>query len=934
MKLRIDEQSLPRIQRWGMLGLAVALTLVLGGYFTLSHRLARDAARQEMESVLLLQQETLLKTQVLEVASYLEHVRSRTETVLKTQIRDQVEQALLMLHGLYREYRHALPEAQLRRMLVEALRPVRFLGGRGYYFIDDLQGNCVLLPTAPEREGSSLLDNRDDQGHYIMRGLLAAVDNPEGAGFSRYRWYAPGRTGMHDKIAYVARFAPYDWIVGTGEYIFKVEEDLQAEALARIRALRFGADGYIAVLDREGTPLVSPSRPDSENRPLHTLPAEEQEVIRAIMRKASAGGGLLRYDWINLRTGKIEPKLAFVHSIPAWNWVLVSGIHMGEIEASLARQRANLEQELQQTLLVSSLVLALALLLALVYSGLYSRWFRHLFERYRTSLEASHQALYLNKYLMDHAADMCLLLDHSGRVIYSNRSAQDFLGQPDAPLTGQTWQELPLPPLPLPEVAATTELTYTDPAGRQRHLEARLSPADYQGSAYFCVILRDISQRREQEERLRHLREHDPLTDLPNRNLLHTRLSQAIAHTRQSARALAVLWIDLDRFKLVNDSLGHPVGDRVLTETAMRLQGLLRARDTISRHGADEFVVVLVGLDHAERAALIARKIQDRLAAPFVLDGQELTLTTSIGIALFPSDGADADSLLKNAEAAMYHAKQLGRNNCQFFTAEINERFNERLKLEHGLRHALQAGELQLHYQPQFSLQDGRIRGCEALLRWESPQLGWVAPARFIPVAEDSGLIVSIGDWVLAQVCARIADWQARGLPLYPVAVNVSALQFKNGSIVQSVAQALRSTGIPAGLLELEVTESVLAHDTERICEQLRTLKAMGVKLAIDDFGTGYSSLSYLKRFPLDRLKIDRSFIQDLPEDQDDAAITLAIIEMARALGLSTLAEGVETPAQRDYLFRQGCEQVQGYLYAKPMPEADFVALIAQSQPA
>ena len=932
VNIRINEQSLPRIQRWGMVALALVLTLVLGGYFTINHMLAREAASQEMEGILLHQQETLLKTQALEVASYLDHVRSRTESVLEAQIRDQVEQALQVLHGLHRQHRHTMPESKLRQMLVEALRPVRFLGGRGYYFIDDLQGNCILLPTAPEREGTSLLDNRDDQGHYIMRGLIQAVENPEGAGFSRYRWYAPGRQGMQDKIAYAALFKPYGWIVGTGEYVFKVEEDLQAEALARIRALRFGEDGYIAVLTRDGTPLVSPSRPASENRPLNSLPAEEQDVIRKIVRKASEGGGIIRYDWINLRTGQMGPKLAFVHTMPAWNWILVSGIHMGEIQSSLERQKASLEKELQQTLVFSLLVLSLALVLALAYSGLYSRWFRHLFQRYQASLQESHQALYLNKYLMDHAGDMCLLLDQEQRVVYSNRSAQDFFGKSGEALQGQALQDLPLPRLALPEQAATTELAYADPEGRQRHLEARFSPADYQGAVYFCVILRDISQRREQEERLRHLSEHDTLTNLPNRNLLHARLRQAVDHARRAGRMVAVLWIDLDRFKIVNDSLGHHIGDQFLIETAQRLHGLVRARDTISRHGGDEFVVVLVGLDHADRAALIARKIQEKLGAPVQAGGQELAVTPSIGISLFPGDGDDPESLLKNAEAAMYHAKQLGRNNCQFFTPEINARFNERLNLEHGLRHALQAGELQLYYQPQFDLRDGSLKGCEALLRWESPRLGWVAPARFIPVAEESGLIEGIGDWVLQQACSRIALWQSRGLPPCPVAVNVSALQFRNGSIVRSVARTLETTGIPPGLLELEVTESVLAEDTERISQQLATLKEMGISLAIDDFGTGYSSLSYLKRFPLDRLKIDRSFIQDLPEDQDDAAITLAIIEMARALGLSTLAEGVETRAQHDYLLEHGCEQMQGYLYARPMPEADFITLLEKSR--
>lgn len=1050
MKISIDERSLPRIQRWGMIALALVLTLMLGGYFTLTHMFSRQAASLEMEKTLMAQQETLLQTQTQEVASYLDHVRSRTETVLQEQIRDQVEQALQVLTSLHQQHRHTLPEAQLRRMLVETLRPVRFLGGRGYYFIDDLEGNCILLPNAPEREGTSLLDNRDDQGTYIMRNLIEAVSNPDGFGFTRYRWYAPGRPGMQDKIAYAALFKPYNWIVGTGEYVFKVEEDLQAEALARIRSLRFGEDGYIAVLTRDGMPLVSPSTPSSESRPLNTLPHAEQEVIRQIVRKASEGGGILHYTWVNPRTGQTSPKMSFVHTMPAWGWILVSGVYMDDIHSSLARQQASLQEDLQQSLLFSLLVLALAMVLALAFSAYYSRWFKHLFNRYQAAIQESHQALSLNKFLMDHAGDICLLLDEEKRVIYSNRAAQLLLGRSAEALQAQPLEALALSRLGELEQAETTELAYPSPDGRLVHLEARLSPADYQGQPYYCIILRDITQRREQEERLhlaahvfesgqegmmvcdagqrilavnqsflrltgftleeslgqtsellkssyhgpsffqdiqtqledkgawsgeiwwrrktgdifpawvninrvcnsqgetthyitafsdisqqkesearvRHLSEHDTLTNLPNRNLLQVRLQQALEHARREGSLVAVLWIDLDRFKIINDSLGHNIGDQFLIETAQRLHSQIRARDTISRQGGDEFAVILSNLENADQAALIARKIQEQVGNTTWIAGHELAVTPSIGIALFPGDGETPDSLLKNAEAAMYHAKQQGRNNCQFFTPAINERFNERLNLEHGLRHALQEGELQLHYQPQFDLCQGKLTGCEALLRWTSPELGPVSPARFIPIAEESGLIEAIGDWVVHQACAQIALWQQQGLPPCPVAINVSALQFRNGSIVRTLAQALESSGIAAHLLELEVTESVLAEDTQRITQQLKALKSMGVSLAIDDFGTGYSSLSYLKRFPLDRLKIDRSFIQDLPADPDDAAITLAIIEMARALGLSTLAEGVETQEQHDYLLQHGCEQMQGYLRGKPMPASEFSQLL------
>lgn len=1059
MNIHIDERSLPRLQRWGMMALALLLTLLPGVYFTVASHFSQQAESRRLETELLRQQEALLQAQVQEVGNYLQHVRSRTESVLQQQIQDQVGQALQLLEQLYQLNRKRMPEAELRRLLAESLRPIRFLEGRGYYFIDDLQGNCILLPINPEREGSSLLDNQDDQGTLIMRELLQAVDNPDKAGFARYRWYVNGRSGMQDKIAYAQVFAPYGWLVGTGEYVFKVEETLQREALARIRALSFGEDGYVAILARDGTPLLSPSRPASEHQPPSALPPSEQAAIQAILAQAQKGGGMVRYDWVTPGTGKLSRKMSYVQVIPEWNWVLVGGIHLDQISQTLEEQARRQARELQQSLLGSLLILALAALLALAFSALYSRWFKGLFQRYQETLaernqalEASNQQLHFNKFLMDHASDICLLLDEEERIVYANRTAELFFQRQQLP--GTRMAELGLPELGGLPRQQSVEIDYQDPAGREYALEISLAPADYQGHSYSCAILRDVSLRKEQEAhsrlaahvfesgqeamlvcdkdnrvmaanhsftritgytqeemlgrdpmflksgrhgpefyeaiwyalehelawsgeiwnrrkdgsfypawfninritdpqgrtthyiaafsdisaqkdseaRVRHLAEHDPLTNLPNRSLLGERLQQAMPLARRDGGMLAVLCLDLDRFKIINDSLGHGVGDQFLIETALRLHQCIRARDTVSRLGGDEFAVLLTDLDSADQAALMARRILGHIGAPAQLGNQLLSVTPSIGIALFPGDGDDVETLLKNAEAAMYHAKQQGRNNCQFFTPSINERFNERLLLEKGLRQALAQSQLSLHYQPQFDLESGALTGSEALLRWTSPELGAVPPTRFIPVAEESGLIESIGDWVVHQACQQIARWQQAGLPVRPVAVNVSALQFRNGSITRSVAQALEQSAIAPELLEIEVTESVLAEDETRITQQLQALKAMGVSLAIDDFGTGYSSLSYLKRFPLDRLKIDRSFIQDLPTDQDDAAITRAIIDMARALGLSTLAEGVETMAQRDYLLRHGCDQVQGYLTGKPMPENDFAALLKGSR--
>ena len=445
---------------------------------------------------------------------------------------------------------------------------------------------------------------------------------------------------------------------------------------------------------------------------------------------------------------------------------------------------------------------------------------------------------------------------------------------------------------------------------------------------HYIGIFEDISERKAQEERIRHMAQHDFLTGLPNRALLEDRLHQAMPLALRNGTRLAVLFLDLDRFKLINDSLGHDVGDRLLQQVSRRLAGCVRAADTVSRQGGDEFVLLLQDLDSPEQAAAVARKILEVISEPYVVDGTQLSVTPSIGISVFPDDAPDSAPLLRNADAAMYHAKGVGRNNYQFFTRDMNARVIERVEIEARLRRAIAGEEFSLHFQPRIDLADNAVIGVEALLRWNDPDFGMVAPSTFIPIAEESGLILQIGEWVLNAACRQARRWQELGLPPIPVSVNLSAVQFRQRGLEHVVADALKATGLEPNCLELEVTETSIMHDIAEVRGTLDRLKAFGVTLSVDDFGTGYSSLGYLKRLPLDRLKIDRSFVKDVTDDADDAAITAAIVAMARTLGLKTIAEGVETEAQLAFLKKLGCEEGQGYYFSRPLPPealADFV---------
>lgn len=426
-------------------------------------------------------------------------------------------------------------------------------------------------------------------------------------------------------------------------------------------------------------------------------------------------------------------------------------------------------------------------------------------------------------------------------------------------------------------------------------------------------------QRKQAEDKVLQLAQFDTITGLPNRNLFSDRLAVTLAQARRNAWPVALLFLDLDRFKTVNDTYGHAAGDALLRQVAARLRECLRGSDVLGRLGGDEFAIVLPGPSKPEDAGLVAQKVIGALSAPFDVDGQPAYVSASIGIALYPSDGESPDTLLRNADAAMYRAKDQGRDGYQYYLPEMNERLKERVKLEGLLRQALDRQEFRLHYQPKVDLRTGAICGLEALLRWEHDGR-LVTPMEFIPILEYTGLIVPVGEWVMRSVCEQISRWQKSRLAVRPVAVNLSARQFQSKDICGKIGAILKDSGIAPQLLEVELTESLLMSDAEEAVNSLRDLKALGVRIAVDDFGTGYSSLAYLKRFPLDALKIDRAFVRDAVSDPDDAAITLTIISLARSLKLISIAEGVETREQVEFLRANGCAEIQGFYFSRPLP--------------
>jgi diguanylate cyclase (GGDEF)-like protein len=510
---------------------------------------------------------------------------------------------------------------------------------------------------------------------------------------------------------------------------------------------------------------------------------------------------------------------------------------------------------------------------------------------------------------------------------------------PDADGLGAVrWARTAAPQVPLVVVTGEEDESLAAEAlheGAQDYLiKGQIDPRGLLRALRYAIERKAIGEALIAEQvRAAHASQHDSLTGLPNRMVMNDRITQAIALAPRHGKQVAVLFLDLDGFKHINDSLGHPVGDGLLQSVALRLVGCVRASDTVSRQGGDEFVVLLSESEEWTDAAVVARRMLDAVAEVHSIGGTDLHITTSIGISVNPDDGQDAETLIKNADTAMYQAKENGRQSYQFFKPEMNVRAVERQSIEEALRRALERQEFVLHYQPKVDLRTGAIVGAEALIRWTSPERGLVTPAQFIPVAEDSGLIVPIGRWVLRRACEQARAWLDAGLPMTNIAVNVSSVELRDRNFLPGIFAILDDTGLDPACLELELTESVLMKQAESAASILQTLRGRGVRVAIDDFGTGYSSLSYLRKFPIDALKIDQSFVSYIGSAGDDASIVTAVISMARSLNLRVIAEGVETADQRDFLVAHGCDEAHGFSFSRPVPADEFAALLQGGRP-
>ncbi len=842
-------------------GIIFFLSVLSVGYLWISNEHQKlDEENQRYADEYLKNQKAVLRSEVERVKAALLREKAKAETELENTLRARVQDAHRIASGIYARNKEQFSDEIIKQMIVSALSELRVSNGRGYYFINSLNGVQHLYPPNPSKEGKHAREIFSEQGQAVVE-MIVGVAREKNEGFVSYTWPRPGYNDAmnHRKYSYVKLFEPYGWILGTGDYLDAVENDIQERVFRQISEVTYGLndEGYFFINSYKGDLYVTNGKYFGGERNIWNVEdARGTKVVQENARLAQIHpeGAFSRYIW-KKNDGSEGEKIAFVLGMDEWNIFIGTGAYLDTMQKEITRREAALNAQVRNRIASALSVLVIALVVVVLAMLLIARKLSRNLQLFQNSFERS--------------VDTRIRIDTD--ALYFNEFKQL--------------------------------------ASSANHM---------------------IDGLNAQAEELRHRVFHDHLTSLPNRLHGASHLEYMIERSLNSNDIIALLFIDLDNFKEINDSLGHSAGDELLQQVSLRLQEAVRDEDKVARLGGDEFTVITGLLGKRSDAEVIANKILQVFRQPFVLEDTELHVTASVGISLFPDDGSDAEILLRNADSAMYEAKRDGRNGYRFYTPDMTIEVCERVLMTDELREAIDQQQFELHYQPQICLTTGEVIGAEALVRWRHPEKGLIPPNKFIPYAESSGQIAQIGEWVLTEACSRMAQWREQGFHLRKVAVNISNQQLRRQSLVAMVQAALDKTDCDPLALELEITESTLMENPDEMGEELAELKALGVSLAIDDFGTGYSSLSYLKQLPINKLKIDRSFIRDLHEDPNDRAITRAIIAMGRSLNLTVIAEGVEYASQLSFLANEECQQVQGFFYSKPLQETEFLAYLQE----
>lgn len=1106
---------------------ALILLTVLIVALQISHSRQQFAERaQQLRTDHVAQKKAMIKQEVMQVVNLINFKRNQSYHQAQQITKQRVYQAHAIAQRLYDQFQMSKPASEVKKIIIETLRALRYPQDDGYYFITSLDGVAVLFADRPQLEGENLLNIQDPTGKFVVKDMID-IANQHGEGEYTYQWTKPNAPDRnYAKTAYIKRFTPYNWFIGTGLYVDDVENGIQNKLLEMIAQIRFGENGYIFVNRLNGDVLSTQGKHYFGKKKLWELFDKNPQKIKNLFSKEYAAATKPNGDFIYYTFEKMASsgtglqeynKASFIYGIQDWQWLVGAGVYLDEVEAQISvlenHQARQLHKDIKATLLAAVILLLVFLWLFHVLSRLLLGDFAHfvtLVSRASTGgqvidggqirfIELANMAADVNTMLqnkidaqrdlmaekenlsttLNSIGDAVIAADIEGNIVSMNPVAEhltgwtidDAYGVPltevfkivngitrvqavnpvaqvlrdgklveianhtvliakdgseyhiadsaapihdsSGSITGvvlvfrdvsneyfmrqqlarsekryRTFFENSSDPMLIINNgifvdcnnAAAELLGYADVNELLRKHPAKLSPqmqpdgessvisfkrliAIALASGSHCfewnhlaksgdiiqvevsltaiptedgtvlhTVWRDIAARKLAMTQLKHLAHHHPLTGLPNRLLLSARLEYAIQYAKREGVHGAVLFLDLDDFKKINDSLGHNAGDKVLKIAAARLQEHGREIDTVAHISGDEFVIILQSISAVNDAVLRAKQVLWSMQQPFIVDDYELFISCSIGIVEFDGNSDGMDTLLKNADAAMYQAKANGKNSYQLYSAHFTETVMAKVVLEAQLRRALERNELVVHYQPQVKLPEGKIVAVEALMRWQHPELGLIPPNEFIPLSEETGLIVPMGEWIMREACTQFVAWRDLGYDIHRVAVNLSGKQLHLETLPQTVLQILRQTGCPAYALELEITEGFIMQHPERTIAMLQQIRELGIEMSVDDFGTGHSSLNYLKRLPINRLKIDCSFVWDIGENVNGETLVKSIINLGHSLNLQVTAEGIENSEQREFLENLNCNEGQGYLFSKPRPACEIGELLSKQK--
>lgn len=871
------------------------------------------------------------------------------------EIRTIVDLGYQIIDDIYTE-NPRLPHDQILEKIKRKLRDTRFFNDlSGYYYIFDLTGTCVMHGLNQTLEGQNFTNLEEGIEKSFIKNASERFET-EDAFALKWDWKNPKDERPRKKVGYLRRYAPLNIYLGSGRYEDEIRERMKKETQKLLLNTKYGEYGYIFAYDYHGYTISHGDHTLVGKNRLDVV-TNNQYIIKDIVEggKRNLEGFFMNYVASYHPNANDRSKISFIRPIPQFEWVIGTGAYLFEENAALLEQEQLLKNKMQSTIINMLAVSIIIMLLVMGIMFFISTKLRSVLSRYENHLLLNNKQIREQKLVFEtlyqKSADGIWLLKEGVFVDCNEAIVRMFKAKEKQELINVTLADLSPQFQPDEQSSYEKSLWMNALASQQGVHKFEWQARACDGKLFWISIMmttirmdkgiiqhcsvRDITNRKELEEEnkkqkrlLIHQVEHDTLTGLPNRNLLQDRLTQAIKKANRDGKVLGVMFVDVDKFKSVNDSLGHDAGDMLLKTISGRMRNSVRETDTVARLSGDEFIVLLDGCKDVSDIFIAIKKLVAAFQEPFLLGNESFKITISIGVSVYPHDGESASKLLKNADIAMYKAKSKGRNRYVFFDQEMNQETNEHLEVEKNLHLALQNDEFVLFYQPQVNLQTEEVVGFEALIRWNHPTRGLTAPGYFIHVAEESDLIIEIGNWVIKEVMRQIKVWYDMGLNPGKIAINIAGKQLESVELVTFMMQNLRESGCKPEWIEMEIVERFIMKDTTKSIALLKRFRELGVDISIDDFGTGHSSLAYLKQLPITKLKIDQSFVQNLEESKEDRAIARTIIELGRGLGLKVLAEGVETKGQKEFIYSSGCELMQGYLFSQPIGAKDAELLL------